>query len=1496
MSVSVGCSHFTLAKPVAAFLLSLFAFSAYGFSEPLQSLDINLLNGVVVAVGVLVFVLAVSLLVLKKIIKNKDGLLVQSHQQQQLIQEQIDRSISGMVQVDKAGKVLYTNRRACAFLGQKLEQMLGKEFVDLCPDEISEQIHDALKHDEEQQFQCQMGHFLRHVRLRVSPQKNPIGDIAVLIAIDDVDRLQKRIETQQAANIHLQRSIEYAEISSASLCFAQQALTLNTPLQKMLGPSTDADFSLDAFNQFIATQNRAEWKFFVSQLGEGKAHSLNIHLLVNEKLVPVKVSGEPKVNDDQKSASSASLFFESQVEVERLKLQAALFQTQLNTVMNASPLPIYRLNGKKQIVECNRPFCALFQTELSRLRNKRVDEVEVFDEIFKEMHQGIEGVGKRQKSACISLKDERQIELNLHFLAYKLGNEHEGTIAIIEDLSPINQLQRELEACETTLSNLIEQSPMGIAVFNDEDQIVQVNTSLTDMLGNPAEKLAQQTFYQLFQNPEESGTAARLLHQTGQLKNFNAALFCANGQSFSTRLDVGQLPGETSKYVAWVQDARDLEYLSHQFDQLFTASNMAVAILGTDGFTKLNPAACDFFSVKSQDDLLGLSPASNSLNTSDDNAEKMQGYLERVKQGERISEIPWEHQHNGTTLPCEVSFVPLLEQSVHAATLCVWADLRALKQADAARLEAVNMRQVAEREIAEKKQLLQNSQDLLASRARSLQDTQEKLLAAENDLAQKVDTIQGLRQAHEDISDNLQSLQSDYERNRALLIQSQQANVELEGQLEESSDKVNQLQKQRNQIADALQNSERSYKKAQQELAESEQTTQRLKQEQESQQQSLQAAKAQIDTLKGSIEVKDREISDVSVKINSLQSQLHSSGQASEKLREQLVNQRKASEIAERKRRELELNCQAAQAELNNKSGYVEHLQHEMKMLELMSQQQKGDMEKQTRQLAEELKDKQQLLDDAEQQLLQAKQQAEQDKQHSAQREHLLQQLQNELEEVERRSAEQHQKIAESDAAWKEQQAMLQQELREKQRALQETTERLDNTKQQTEEEKSQQTALLETLRAELREVEQRAIEQDQKIAQSDKVWQQKQQALAEELNAKKAQLDETQQQLNEHQQQVETEKLERKVQQDKLNQLKQEMANVASRASKQRELMQGNDEQWRQHHAEIEEQKQQLQKALEEAQAQNRQMKSTLDEKLESLKHAETTVSKTHSDEQKLQRELATAKEQADELKTRLARQENQEHQLKKQVAKQQSSLQQRENSILALQEEQKRLTEALDSVKHEYAQSKASVKDQNSSQQQLTEQLKALESELKTSKQQLNDKELALEDAQKQIANSADKLAAHEKALIEAQKDELKQAKQLDPQESSRPLPEFAKHTMPGDPNVWFELLPYLQQQEGVTSLASSLQSLMDSVYECVESMDKAVADYNEGQIHLTTVKLIKVLETIHSSPVRDIARRLQQSSEDRLIDNIAISWPPTRNSLMTTLRVIYSHLQAQ
>jgi epidermal growth factor receptor substrate 15 len=67
------------------------------------------------------------------------------------------------------------------------------------------------------------------------------------------------------------------------------------------------------------------------------------------------------------------------------------------------------------------------------------------------------------------------------------------------------------------------------------------------------------------------------------------------------------------------------------------------------------------------------------------------------------------------------------------------------------------------------------------------------------------------------------------------------------------------------------------------------------------------------------------------------------------------------------------------------------------------------------------------------------------------------------------------------------------------------------------------------------------------------------------------------------------------------------------------------------------------------------------------------------------------------------------------------------------------------------------------------------------------------------------------------------------------------------------------------------------------------------NLAQIKQSVAVLSGLANRINSEALIDQISRLEMHSSQGLIDNITIAWPSIRKSILTTMRVIYSHLHA-
>lgn len=1496
---------------------SSFALADKVLAQSNQIIEVGLIS-IAVCISILVLLLLIFAFKLNRRGKKLNKQLNLNANRQFLL----DGFSVGMLHLNQSGHVTYTNKVAAYFLSDKPENIIGSALTSLLDESHSDAIQSALNAKSHSKYQIIDAKKKRHIQLGISKVSSssmvPVADVAnqvaYVVSMEDVSNFQSQLAKMQKSLELNNKLVETSQMGQLTIDLQENQFSGDETLATLISVSTESlQGDIKEFERLIDSKGMYAWNQGIEQLKRNESVDFECRLMVGDEQIVCRIFGlvtefeaVSKGKSESIQPSKVHLIVQDLREHENLKITATTAQQKAKSLLLANPLGAYLIDENGCLLDCNYAFESLFNLSKSQAKGQYFKSLETIPESIRNIHPA-----KGESVSLISsnsgneydvlLKDQksRKLKVKLHPIKQELGAQV-GLIGMIEDITVLRQAEAALAEERKQFNKMLDQAPIAIARIDADDHVVSANQTMIDNLGLSEKELKKGSFYQLFNDPTNSGKAAKQLNQTGKLRDFHASLKDKHGELHPSLLNIELFDKANQEFLCWISDISDQQYQQDKFDNLLLHSSMPMAVLAETGFTKLNPSACKFFGkeIDDEDELFGMFPYSGELNQNEQTTIELKQKIEQIKQDGKAMSLVWNHQIEGETLPCHATYVPMFKGNDFDSILCIWMDLRAINKADEARLEAINLQQVAEREIEEKQKLLRNSQDQLASKVRSLADTQTELQAAKEDLSETQSEYSDLQQAHKNITDNLAQLQQDYSASRESLLESERLNSELESQLNLSSKRVQGLEKQRNNIANELQYSEQKFRMAQKELAESEENAQRLSQEHQQQQQKLEGFSQQISQLKLSIDEKDQQINQVSSQINNLQSQLSSSGQTSENLRQQLINQRKASEQAELQRRELEQTFLTAQSELTNKARQVEHLQHEMSKFEEMSQQQKGDMEQQYTKLQQELEAKQVQLHETEVTLNETKRQSEKDKTEKDQQHQHLEKLENELKEAESISAKQQQEIAQSNQRLNEQQQELQQQLILKQQKLQETEVILSAAKQQTKAEKTEkarQQQIFEQLQTELSEMEQQRLQQQQLLAENDKQWQERQHELTREVEVKQQQLQQTQQQLDENQRQANAEKHARKEQRQKLEQLKVELSDVESRASKQREMMDGSDEQMRQHHAEIEQQKIQLQQALQQAQSQNEKMKGSLEGSLQELKKAESEVSETHSAEQRLQQELNEARNQALSLEQKLQQQEAQEQKLQQQLDDQQNKLKNSEQNIHTLENEQQQLTEKLTSVQQEYSQTQHTLNAQDSNQSELQQQLKSLEQDLLTSKKQLDDKEQALQSAQQKLESSQALLEEQEGELVAAHKEELAQAKVEEPVDAKEPLPEFASLDMPASPEIWFDLLPYLQSNPPSGPLPIELKALMNDFYQATTTIDTAVEQDKAKDILIETRKLAKLARKMNSEPLVDLATRLEADCQHGQVDSISIFWPNARQSIMKTLRVIYSHLHS-
>jgi epidermal growth factor receptor substrate 15 len=1503
--------------------LMLFSSSALAIGDLIKSQTVAQINTTIYIAaggtgGLLLLMVIVSLLKSRRISKLQKA--------KDISDVQLDTLPVGLLHVSLDNKILYANPNASQLLGRLNDKLLNQDISDCFFSQHANDIANAMR-----QNHSQIAAKARASNLFLSLNFGEVSDNGKhqykVLCLTDENQLKRSLvaSSEQLSELqHMSQAMSLAniwiDVNENTYCFDKRladliGLTHNNqqkaPLQELTDRIHHADTSVWS-KAIQSAKNQGKENHHSQATGQAP---IICRMLINSKsktkqYVSLRLSFVAKL-DENAQCILLHIGIQDNSQGEHHKQSLDLKIQEQQALLNASNHPIYGLDESGNILWSNSAFNMLFRHIVPNAPSKNLFALDFFPEEVKKLHMSSPSLSGRSYNMDFSLPDPvndanavKHYKMGLSFYSSKnrLGEKSiKGMVGILQDTSEIQAAKADALQQQQQLANMLNLAPVAIATIDANDRIISANSVMSRRLGFSDSELKRQDFYQLFNEPSAAGKAAKKLHQTGHLRDFHAELKGKDNKLHPSELHVDIISKEKQEYLCWISDRSDEQFQQDKFDSLLEHSSMPMAILGENGFSKLNNEACKFFCVQNDFDLFGVSPYSMRLNTDEDTASALQQIVGEVKASGKARAFTWTHQVGDLQLPCQATYVPLYKDQYFESILCIWMDKRELQKADEARQLAINLHQAAEREIAEKQELLATSQDQLANKMRTLADTEQQLQCVQEDLNDTQSEYQYLQQEHQHVTNNLLELKSQYGESREQLLDAQKTNAELHDQLESSNQELIGLNAQRSELDQALKRSEENYKAAQKQLAISEENTQALQAQQSVQQEKMHALVDQISNMKRSVSDKDAQINQVSEQITALQTQLNSSSSTTEKLRKQLVCQREASEKAEQERRKIEHTCQLAQAELRNKERHFDHLQSEMGKLEEMSNQEKGDMQAQQWALKQELDDKLSQLQTTQQALEAAQQAAEHEKNEKTTQQQLLAKVQKELLEVEQAAQEKQSALAQKEKEQRQAQQQLQQklwsELKAKQLKLQETEQVLQQAKQQTESEKAQKDKhrqLYEQLQAELQDIETRNQAQQEKMAQSDKQWHDSKEMLKQEVTAKRDQLEQTKKALDEIQQTADKERLARIEQEQKLEQLTRELSDVETRANKQKEMLAGSDEQWRKHHDEIELQKQQLQQALQSAQAQNESLQSRLSTKLHDLQAAESQVSQTQSGEQAAQKELDTARTKAQALYLKIRQQEEKEIDLQQQLQAQQQALETKESSISHLQDKQKTLTEELAAVQREYAQSKETLTAQHHSHSNLNTQMNDLEGALSQSKQALVDKESDLQSAQLALEESQALLAQQENALLNAHKQELQQAtEQLSTTDSRNP--EIEALPMPDKPTVWFDLLPYLQSQPNIESLPIALTKLMNDLQATIQTTEKALDENDKRTLINSSKVLVTLSENVNSDALAYLMASIQSDCTNGMVDNVSIRWPATKQGLQKTLRVVYSHLHA-
>ena len=618
-------SPFSVFKQLLGFGLVLISTKSLAVADNLLQQSSNVSNIVLLSIPVVFLVLLILLLINKLRFSKAQRVFEIQHQELANKKEVLDGFNVGMLHLNANAEVIYANQIGAYYLGSNQEQVLNTPLVRFFNDEQQEGIHRSLEAKVSCNIQLYLEGIKKHLKISFYPQSNVRDNVAYILSFENISDYQVRLDkslTELKQHINL---LDASQLGQFSVDLENESFAVNELLSQLLQSSPkQMSGDLKQVSKLIYHSDISKWNIAFEQVKNGENVDFQCRFIVSanpdggnnsDSYIPCRVFGISSGENDKGAVSKLHFSVMEQIELEQQREKNQVNQRQLKAILSANYHPMYLLDRQNKLQDCNAAFEVMFNHKLSKIKGLSIEELDFIPDTVKKMHPSGEQLGSAMLTSSVA-GPGKEVEVvladdKLHFVKIKLqsfqnsAGKRAGMVGMLEDVTSVKQNQLQLEKERTRFSNMLDMAPLAIATIDADDHIIQANQVMTERLGLSEKELKKGSFYQLFNDPNNSGKAAKKLHQTGRLRAFHAHLKGKNGELHPSELHVDLFNKEQQEFLCWISDISGEQYHQDKFEGLLQHSSMPMAVIGDKGFNQLNPAACEFFAVEDEDDLFG---------------------------------------------------------------------------------------------------------------------------------------------------------------------------------------------------------------------------------------------------------------------------------------------------------------------------------------------------------------------------------------------------------------------------------------------------------------------------------------------------------------------------------------------------------------------------------------------------------------------------------------------------------------------------------------------------------------------------------------------------------------------------------------------------------------------------------------------------------------------------------------------------------------------------
>ncbi len=246
-------------------------------------------------------------------------------------------------------------------------------------------------------------------------------------------------------------------------------------------------------------------------------------------------------------------------EIERQQREIAKLLEEQQVIFENAPLAMcYTADGV--ILRPNKRFCAEVGLAREALVGQPVSSV---------LFSSPESYTAFAQIAAPLLSAGREVRAEWHFQradgslfiamvsgqGIRLPGYERSAIWVYEDISERKRLERERQENEDRLRRILENSPVGVVIGNEEGRLILANRAHGEMLGVKPEELGEHRAGSSWANPAEREVFLERLHRDGAVSNFQAEFVHRDGTPRTVLLSSILLDFSDGRYhVSWLND------------------------------------------------------------------------------------------------------------------------------------------------------------------------------------------------------------------------------------------------------------------------------------------------------------------------------------------------------------------------------------------------------------------------------------------------------------------------------------------------------------------------------------------------------------------------------------------------------------------------------------------------------------------------------------------------------------------------------------------------------------------------------------------------------------------------------------------------------------------------------------------------------------------------------------------------------------------------------